>query len=117
MEEVLARLNQVGFDIAANLETAAKAGAKVIRDAAKDNAPVRTGTLRDSITTETVEKDESEVIVRIGPNEAGFYGKFIECGTHKMAARPWFRPAVDEKRQIALKAAEDALRRIVSRLK
>ncbi|MGB9826378.1 MAG: HK97-gp10 family putative phage morphogenesis protein, partial [Desulfofundulus sp.] len=82
IEKVLTRLNQISFDIAADLETAAKAGARVIRDAAKDNVPVRTGTLRDSITIETVEKDEKEVVVRIGPDREGFYGCILGARTY-----------------------------------
>ncbi|MGB9825994.1 MAG: hypothetical protein ACPLRU_04910, partial [Desulfofundulus sp.] len=41
---------------------------------------------------------------------------FLEFGTSKMSARPWLRPAVDEKQQEALKAVEDTLRRVVDRL-
>jgi len=116
IEKVLVRLNQISFDIVADLETAAKAGARVIRDTAKDNVPVRTGTLRDSITIETVEKDENEVVVRIGPQKKAFYGLFLEYGTSKMAARPWLRPAVDEKQQEALEAVEKVLQRTLNRL-
>lgn len=116
VKKLLERLNQISYDIAADLETAAKAGAKSIRDEAKSRVPVKTGTLRDSITMETVEKDEDGVTIRIGPGKEGFYGLFLELGTSKMPARPWLVPAVKGKQQEALKAVEDALKKALNRL-
>lgn len=59
--------------------------------ALRSNAPRgATGNLVESITVE-VTKDE----ITVGPDKSGFYGFFLEYGTSKMSARPWFRPAVD----------------------
>ena len=55
----------------------------------------RTGTLARSITHE-VSKDSA----RVGTNLK--YGKFLETGTSKMAARPYLRPGV-YKNQRAIK--------------
>ena len=51
-----------------------------------------TGTLTRSITHE-VDKDTA----RVGTNLK--YGKFLETGTSKMAARPYLRPAVNKNKR------------------
>lgn len=61
--------------------------AGLIRDEAKQRAPVATGQLRDSIH-----------VVMIGDNQAEVgtdlkYGLFQELGTRFMAAQPWLMPA------------------------
>lgn len=55
---------------------------------------VATGTGRRSIEDEI---NVSEMLVRIGSNLV--YMRHLELGTHKMAARPWIRPAVEKKRK------------------
>ena len=52
----------------------------------------RTGTLARSITHEVTQDS-----ARVGTNVK--YGKFLETGTSKMAARPYLRPAVYKNRQ------------------
>jgi hypothetical protein len=54
---------------------------------------VRTGALRNSVTHEVIEITE---IARIGTNLP--YGRHLELGTTKMAARPWLRRALAETR-------------------
>ena len=51
----------------------------------------RTGRLRGSLTHVT---EASEHAVYIGTNVE--YGKFVELGTRKMAARPFLKPAIVE---------------------
>jgi HK97 gp10 family phage protein len=61
-------------------------------------APVRTGQLRDSITTRrTVRKGEEGDTVRVEANT--YYAQFVELGTRNMAARPFLRPAAARYRQ------------------
>ncbi len=55
----------------------------------------RTGTLARSIAYEV-----SKTTARVGTNVK--YGKFLETGTSKMAARPYLRPAIN-KNQRAIK--------------
>ena len=78
---------------------------------AKDNAPVRTGTLRDSIGVE-VKPDEKSVY--IGTMVAKFpkdpYGKYVELGTSKMEAQPFLRPAATEHSSEYKKLMEDAMK-------
>ena len=55
---------------------------------------VRSGTGRRSIFDEI---DIQRMILRVGSNLK--YMKHLELGTHKMAARPWIRPAVEKKKK------------------
>ena len=38
-----------------------------------------------------------------------FYGRFVEFGTSKMAAKPFLRPAYDAARAKALKAVQERM--------
>lgn len=57
---------------------------------AKAKAPVKTGTLRRSIHSVFSNGGLTGVV---GPSVN--YGKFIEWGTRRMAARPYMRPAAE----------------------
>ncbi len=68
-------------------------GAFQVADLAKDSVPVDTGRLRGSITI-----DDSDLVrlqMRVGTNV--LYGKWVEFGTRKMAARPFLFPAFFSK--------------------
>ena len=56
---------------------------------------IRTGTLRASIDQETFRR-AGEFVGRMGTNLD--YGRFLETGTRKMAARPYLRPTLDAHR-------------------
>lgn len=140
------RLKALGPDVARNgLRTADFAGAKIIRDAAKETVPVKTGLLQAQIyasrrrTPENVAK--YTVIVKkkakflliarradtaknrkkgrvgkyhqiAGPN---VYGRFIEFGTSKMAARPFLRPATLNNVNNAIEAIRSGLQKAIDR--
>ena len=70
---------------------------------AKLNAPVDTGMLRGSITTEEV-GDGFEVFTNVE------YAPFLEYGTSKMAAQPFMEPALD----IATKGLGDRIKKIIT---
>lgn len=104
------------------LKSAAVAGAKTILDGTKAICPVGAeareptkhwahgevggvlvatkwsgrypGQLRDSVTM-TVSAAPDHALAAIGPGPEGFYGRFLEFGTVRMAARPFMRPAFD----------------------
>jgi HK97 gp10 family phage protein len=65
-------------------QAAARAAGR-IRDRAKENAPVDTGLLRNSIVAELVEETGSSVTWRIGTDV--FYGKYQEFGVPPIFAR------------------------------
>lgn len=82
--------------IRASLPKAAQVGAVIVRDAAKANAPRRSGRLAESIGDEPLERTrdgaEHAVVVR------AFYGVYVEYGTSRAPARPFLRPAADGNR-------------------
>lgn len=76
--------------VEANSRMAVKTNADRIRDEARRRAPVRTGYLRGSIHSEGVTAGKTaEVWVEAD------YGVYVEMGTYKMAAQPFFLPAIE----------------------
>lgn len=108
------------------LGRAVLAGAKVIRDAARRRAPMRTdaklkrrrrggkltapGNLRRMITARLTKPEAGRVTARIGPKGSAFYGKFVELGTAHQPAEPYLRPALDEQAGEALTVMAESLR-------
>ena len=118
------------------LRAAVYAGAKVIRDEAKLQAPVATGdlgpnqpppgTLKRSVILKQIpelsnkNKQTFFVTVRHGKkyrkqgkkgnlSQDAWYWRFVEFGTVKMSARPFLRPAFDMKKNDALTAIKTRL--------
>jgi phage gpG-like protein len=55
----------------------------------------QTGRLRAGVTHEVLD-ESAKITARVGTNLP--YGRHLELGTRKMAARPWLRRALDECR-------------------
>jgi HK97 gp10 family phage protein len=68
--------------------------AKVIRDEAKDMVPVKTGNLRDAIFAARGPDDKRGVVVGVNGAKAP-YARYVEKGTSRMPAHPYFRPAIN----------------------
>ena len=77
-------LSEADKRIRARLQTAAL----LVERTAKQKCPVRTGTLKRSIT-HVVEKRTA----RVGTNVE--YAPYVEMGTKHMSARPYLRPALE----------------------
>ena len=82
------------------LVSATEKGAQVIVDAAKSRAPRRTGRLAESISHEVDKASSSSVQGKIGPSV--FYGGLVEFGTRHSPAKPFLRPALDERGKAAM---------------
>ena len=108
------------------LRAAVYAGAKVIRDEAKLQAPVATGTMKRAVILKQIPELSSKnkqtffVTVRQGKkyrkqgkkgnlSQDAWYWRFVEFGTVKMSARPFLRPAFDIKKNDALTAIKTRL--------
>jgi HK97 gp10 family phage protein len=76
--------------------TMMKEKAERILDAAKDNAPVDTGALRDSGHIDEKEGGQYYEIIFDAPvlSGDGSYARYVEEGTSKMDAQPYLRPAI-----------------------
>lgn len=118
------------------LARAATAGALLVENAAKEKAPFKTGSLRRSIHTEVTEqrRDYAEVTVgtdlvyaaqvefggTIVPKKGKFLvfevdGETVFARSVTQVARPYLRPAFDEKKDAAEKEVGRALRMLVER--
>jgi len=132
-EELLRRLQQIGVDVRGALEEAALEGAEEIRQPANQNAP------GPYIVAEVAEKSDQGVTVAIGPDPEHWYYRFFETGAQAhtitgaplafegeegtvvtgrvshpgMAARPFLRPAFDERKDAAKESVGERLRKII----
>ena len=128
----------VAFDfskLAAKLDNITQAAAKAVRPAAQDGAQVfydevkqrvpvsakphksgkktyNPGTLRKAIYQAFADKEsgDGKAMYRISFNKThAFYGRLVEFGTSKMAAKPFLRPAYDAARAKAIKAVRERM--------
>lgn len=79
--------------------------AQAVQASAQAAAPVRTGYLRSSITTE----HPAPGTAIVGPR--AHYGGYVELGTSRMAARPYLFPAGRAAQSIFAREVQDAARR------
>lgn len=116
---------QLLAEIRAGTPDALWAGAELLRDAAASRAPHNSGHLAESgyiaIEGKSTYRSDKRHNKEVKPPKGGavvgfaaFYARFIEYGTSKMPARPYFRPAIDElKGQIG----ETIVRKLRSKIK
>ena len=105
---------------------AAQAGAQVLYEEVRQRAPMsgkphstkgkrktyNPGTLRKAIYQAYAEKEsgDKKAAYRVSWNKNhAFYGRFLEFGTSRMAAKPFLRPAYDAAVQKALQAVQDRM--------
>ena len=89
--------------------------AMVLRDEAMDLAPRRTGKLASSIIAYDPGDDQQGVRVR-QDKKIAFYGRFVERGTSKMAAKPFFRPAIQAVRPLVARMIQEDLKKLIEQL-
>lgn len=83
------RLPAIAAAIRPTVSTEVKKAGLAIQARAQSMAPVKTGTLRRSITTQF----PTDLSAVVGPSV--HYGIFLEFGTRRMAPRPYMRPAAE----------------------
>jgi HK97 gp10 family phage protein len=101
----------------AKLEAAVLTGGQLIKNEAQVRAPVKTGTLRRSITVQISESSATSASAAIGTNlayarriEFGFNGRDKLGRLYSQPAQPYLRPAFDQERENAYREIQDALR-------
>ncbi|MNP81582.1 hypothetical protein D3C76_1799800 [compost metagenome] len=71
--------------------------------------------MADNIIVSNVRSDGGQKFILVGPqrgdNNKFFYGKFVEFGTSKMAARPFMGPAMTESTVQIVQAMAEVVRR------
>ncbi len=113
MEDILTRLKEIGQRAGPTENEALYAGAKIVKDNASQRAPRSSDSkehLADNIVISEPKQDEGSKYVEVGPKAPFFYGKFLEYGTSKMAARPFLGPARAESRKEVLETMRRALK-------
>jgi HK97 gp10 family phage protein len=134
-EELLRKLRAMSVDVDAELEAAVKDGGEVLRTAANDKAP------GPHVEAEIKDSKKGRATIEIGPDKDHWYYRFFETGTaaHEvrpeskqalklgddifamvanpsgMSARPFMRPAFDEKSGEAEKTVGERLRKAVEK--
>lgn len=136
LKELDAALQDLPAKIEKNvLRGAMRAGAKVMLDAARQQVPVKTGALRDSLTLKSgYQRGRVTGTVRAG-NSKAYYAHMVELGTARhfikpktarslfiaglfrdvvdhpgARARPFMRPAFDSSSAAAIEAMAEYLR-------
>lgn len=95
------------------LDKIIKAGAEVILEQAKLNAPVKSGTLKKSLKV-VMRKKGTRSKARIGVQKGsdGYYATFVEYGhggPHPAGPHPFLAPAFDAKQEEAFKIIKQEL--------
>ena len=133
-DELDRELRALGIRGAKKKKEVTLGAAKIIREAAVENAPQKTGNLKREIITDVLFEDENSIAVGVGPRQQGwaFYGLFLEFGADPhwiprergnivlrigrrligatvrhpgLPERPWLRPAFDNNIDEALAEA------------
>jgi HK97 gp10 family phage protein len=137
-EELLKKLRALGAGVERILETAVLAGAEIVKDQANSLAP------GPHIEAEVTEKSRTKATAEIGPDKEHFYYRFFETGAQPheitpknagglsfaghdgdivlqrvshpgMAASPFLRPAMDEKKDTAVDATGAEFKREIDK--
>lgn len=113
-KRLLDKLNQLKkTDAKAAIRKGTRAGAKIVQARAKQSAPIRTGTLRQSIKVRALPR--SRKWTGTMARAQVFYGAFLEYGTKHIKARHYMRQATDDTKQQAMTVALDMIRDEVER--
>ena len=122
--KLAAKLDSITKAAEEAVRPAAQAGAQVFYDEVRQRVPVSAkphksgkktydpGTLRRAVYQAFANKEsgDGKAMYRISWNKThAFYGRFVEFGTSKMAAKPFLRPAYDAARAKALKAVQERM--------
>ena len=124
--KIAAKLDNITKAAEQGVRPAAQAGAQVFYEEVKQRVPVSAkahstkgkkqtftpGTLRKAIYQAFADKEsgDGKASYRISWNKShAFYGRFVEFGTSRMAAKPFLRPAYDAARARALRAVQERM--------
>ena len=122
--KLAAKLDNITQAAAKAVRPAAQSGAQVFYDEVKQRVPMSAkphksgkktynpGTLRKAIYQAFADKEsgDGKAMYRVSWNKThAFYGRFVEFGTSKMAAKPFLRPAYDAARAKAVKAVQERM--------
>jgi len=112
LDSLMRKLDSMGGNVLDALDKAVRETALVAQGDARQNAPVDTGALKGSISTEFDRNAESSTGTVYTNIE---YGLYQEMGTVNMPAHPFMMPALNSNKdtfeQLARSELESAIRR------
>jgi len=131
LDEIVRNMKEIAKDLKGDpLRASLRKGIAPIVEQARANAPRgETGRLQEAINSKPMPMDEipqgfsdgQEVFVASSRNKKkddpgnAWYWHFVEFGTNKMSAQPFLAPAFDSKRQAAMDAFVDEMRKQLER--
>ena len=111
IENLIAEVEKLGAKGNRIENKALREAGTVVREAIKEEVPVRTGNLKRSIEVSSVRTKAGIKHVAVGPGKDGYYGKFVEFGTVKMKAKPFMAPGYEKSKAAALEKISEELRK------
>ncbi len=97
------------------LRGALRAAARLVVKEAKSHAPVQTGRGKRNIASR-IKLTRHKAEATIGFRGPGFYLLFSELGTVHMAARPFLRSAIERKKDEAVGAFREGLKKEIDKV-
>lgn len=114
VKEILERLQNIGANVGRLENQALKNAAEPVLQDAKTNVLVKTGKLKKGLKISNIKKKNGIKYIQVGvdrgDNSEVFYGKFIEFGTSKMAARPFLQPAYEKNKDTIRETIAETLK-------
>jgi HK97 gp10 family phage protein len=92
LDEWISRLDDIAATLSQEIADALQAAGDAFINDAQASAPVDTGFLRDNI--QVVSSSDTELVIE---SQADYSG-FVEYGTSRMSAQPFFEPAIESAR-------------------
>lgn len=129
-DAVIASLQGIEGDVQANVVDKMKEGGSKVKEALRSSLPAgsgepsapggvpysQTGELQSKIQATVMPLMLNEpVTLKVYVTKKGFYGRMLEFGTSKMAARPWFYPGISNMFPFLKNQVSDALAQVVAR--
>jgi HK97 gp10 family phage protein len=111
IEDLIAEVEKLGAKGSRIENQALREAGEIVRQAIKQEAPQRTGTLKKSIETSGVKTKDGVKHVEVGPDKEGWYGKFVEFGTVKMEANPFMARGYENSKDRAVDKIAEELRK------
>jgi HK97 gp10 family phage protein len=117
IRQISATLSGTGSsEFNSQLQAALMKPASTIRDEARDLVPVVTGTLRAAIFAAPLDAKRSGLPGAMVAVKGVYYAPFVEYGTSKMSAHPYFRPAINATRPLAANMMAGDLRDLINQV-
>lgn len=135
LRELGERMRKLSADMAGKVaRQATAAGAKIVRDQVRVNAPKDTGNLAAAVVMKRITNSSlsAEYVVAVrkgkrtdvanaksGQGKLGkdaYYAHMVEFGTVKMSAQPFIRPAFESQKNAAVDAIASRLKKRLDRL-